>query len=265
MKKCSPERKAGYGQWLSGALIACALAWSTNALAQSPDTASGPMPDVPQPQNAAPQVGSTTGQDGQNGQRPGQTKRILGIIPNFRAVSTDEKLPAQTVKEKFIETTEESFDYSAIVLPVVIASYNDASNAVPQFGKGAPAFGRYVWHAGVDQTVENYMVGFVVPVLTHEDIRYYTLGRGGFWKRTGYALSRAAITRNDAAKEEFNISEVVGAGASAGLSNLYYPQQQRGFSNTMQQWGTDVGFDALTFVLQEFWPDINRKFFGGKQ
>jgi hypothetical protein len=29
-----------------------------------------------------------------------QTKRILGVIPNFRAVSTDQKLPAQSVKEK---------------------------------------------------------------------------------------------------------------------------------------------------------------------
>jgi hypothetical protein len=36
-----------------------------------------------------------------------------------------------------------------------------------------------------------------VPTLTHEDIRYYTLGKGGFCKRTGYALSRAVVTRSD--------------------------------------------------------------------
>ena len=53
-----------------------------------------------------------------------QTKRILGIIPNFRAVSTDEKLPAQSVKEKFVTTTEDSFDYSSAVIPIVLAGYS---------------------------------------------------------------------------------------------------------------------------------------------
>jgi hypothetical protein len=227
--------------------------------------AQGPadLPDAPQPvpQESAQAQTSQAANDAQLK----QTKRILGIIPNFRAVNADEKLPPQTVKEKFMDTTHDSFDYSSILLPVLIAGYSQADDATPEFGQGAKGFGRYLWHAGADQTIENYMVGFVVPVATHEDIRYYTLGRGGFWKRTGYALSRAAITRNDAAKEEFNVSEIVGAGAAAGLSNLYYPEAKRGLSNTMQQWGTDVGFDAMTFVLQEFWPDINQKLFHGKQ
>src|SRR5580693_6678737 len=34
-----------------------------------------------------------------------QTKRILGVIPNFRSVSTSDVLPAQTVKEKFLTAT----------------------------------------------------------------------------------------------------------------------------------------------------------------
>jgi hypothetical protein len=242
-------------------VLAALLLSAAGASAQESAT----LPDAPQAdlQQGAQQQSAPTQSPG--GAAPQQTKRILGIIPNFRAVTADEKLPPLTVKEKFMDTTHDSFDYSSILLPVLIAGYSQADNATPEFGHGAPAFGRYLWHAGVDQTVENYMVGFVVPVMTHEDIRYYTLGRGGFWKRTGYALSRAAITRNDAAKEEFNVSEIVGAGAAAGLSNLYYPEQKRGLSNTMQQWGTDVGFDAMTFVLQEFWPDINQKFFHGKQ
>ena len=56
-----------------------------------------------------------------------------------------------------------------------------------------------------------------------------------------------------------------GAGAAAGLSNLYYPSRERTFSNTGQQWGLDVGIDAFTFAVKEFWPDINQKLFHGKQ
>jgi len=193
-----------------------------------------------------------------------QTSRILGIIPNFRAVSTTEHLPAQSVHEKFITATQDSFDYSALFVPTVLAAANLARKATPEFGTGAGAYGQYWWHGALDQTTENYMVEFVVPVLTHQDTRYYTLGRGGFWKRSGYALSRAAVTRSDDGNETFNASEVVGAGMSAGLSNAYYPAAERTAGNTMSQWGLNVGIDAGTFWFKEFWPDINRKLFGGK-
>jgi hypothetical protein len=196
--------------------------------------------------------------------RPQQTSRILGIIPNFRAVSTTEHLPAQTVHEKFITATQDSLDYSALFIPTIVAAANLARKSTPEFGTGASGYGQYWWHVAVDQTSENYWVEFVVPVLTHQDTRYYTLGRGGFFKRTGYALSRAAVTRTDAGNETFNTSEVVGAGAAAGLSNAYYPASERTVGNTMGQWGLNVGIDAGTFWFKEFWPDINRKFFGGK-
>jgi hypothetical protein len=210
------------------------------------------LPDAPQASQA-----SASADQGQ------QTKRILGIIPNFRAVSANVHLPPQSVKEKFITASQDSFDYSSLFFPAVIAAYSQATNATPEFHQGAAAYGRYFWHAFVDQTSENYFVEFIVPSITHEDIRYYTLGSGGFWKRTGYSLSRAVITRNDAGHDTFNISEVVGAGAAAGISNLYYPQSERTFGNTASKWGLNVGIDAGTFVFKEFWPDINHAIFHG--
>ena len=169
------------------------------------------------------------------------------------------------MKEKFTTATEDSFDYSAIFIPALLAGYSLETNATPEFGHGGLGYGRYLWHSTVDQTSENYMVEFVVPALTHEDTRYYTLGHGGFLKRTGYALSRAVITRNDAGREVFNASEVIGAGASAGLSTLYYPVRERSFGNTGTEWGIDVAVDALSFEAKEFWPNINRWLFHGKQ
>jgi hypothetical protein len=192
-----------------------------------------------------------------------QTKRILGIIPNFRAINADVKLPPQTVKEKFSDATQDSFDYSSIFIPGMLAVFSMGTDADPEFHQGAAGYARYFWHAAVDQTSENYMVEFVVPVITREDTRYYTLGRGGFFKRTGYAMSRAVITRSDSGKEVFNASEVVGAGASSGLSSLYYPTRERSLKNTGTEWGIDVGIDAASFVAREFWPDINHWLFHG--
>jgi hypothetical protein len=238
--------------------VAPAAASAPGAEAQAPAApAESSSANTPAPQNQPPQ--SVTEDSGGK-----QTKRILGIVPNFRAVSADEKLPPATVKEKFMDATQDSFDYSSIFFPAVVAGYNMAKDATPEFHQGGAGFARYFWHSAVDQTSENYMVEFIFPTFTHEDARYYTLGHGGFLKRTGYALSRAVVTRTDSGKEAFNISEVVGAGAAAGISNLYYPSASRTLGNTGSQWGLDVGIDAGVFVFREFWPDINRHVFHNK-
>jgi hypothetical protein len=196
-----------------------------------------------------------------------QTKRILGIFPNFRAVSAQTHLPPQSVKEKFVTASEDSFDYSAFVLPAALAGEQEATNDTPEFHHGGVGYGRYLWHSYVDQTSENYFVEFIVPTVTREDTRYYTLGPGGGskLKRTGYALSRVVITRNNDGHDTFNLGEVVGSGAAAGISNLYYPRPERTFSNTADKWGVNVGVDAASFVVREFWPDINHALFHGQQ
>ena len=192
-----------------------------------------------------------------------QTKRIFGIIPNFRSVSANVHLPPQSVKEKFVTASQDCFDYSSVVVPALLAGYNQARNATPEFHQGAAGYGRYFWHSFVDQTSENYFVEFIVPAVAHEDTRYYTLGSGGFLKRSGYAMKHVVVTRNDAGKDVFNAGEVVGSAMSAALSNAYYPQGERTAGNTLGQWGLDIGIDAFTFAFREFWPDINHALFHG--
>jgi hypothetical protein len=193
-----------------------------------------------------------------------QTKRILGIIPNFRSVSVDEKLPPQSVKDKFIESTEDSFDYSAFIFAGLLAGIAQAENSFPEFHQGAAGYGRYYWHTFADQADENYQVEFFFPIALRQDPRYYTLGRGGLVKRAAYSFSRVLITRTDSGRETFNSSEIVGAGAAAGISNFYYPSAERTWTKTGQRWLLNVGLDSVTFVFKEFWPDINSKIFHEK-
>ena len=199
----------------------------------------------------------------QNGQ-PKQTKRILGVIPNFRAVSADEHLPPQSVKQKFIGTTQQSFDYSSVIFAGVLAGVAQAEDSVPQFHQGAAGYARYYWHNFVDQTDENYMVQFILPATLHQDSRYYTLGHGGVVKRAGYAFTRIFITRTDSGGEAFNASEIVGAGAAAGISYLYYPSKEKTWTKTGQRWFLNVGIDGGTYLFQEFWPNINAAVFHQK-
>jgi hypothetical protein len=73
------------------------------------------------------------------------------------------------------------------------------------------------------------------------------------------------ITRTDAGNNTFNASEIIGAGAAAGISTLYYPSHYDTWTKTGQRWLINVGLDGGTFIFKEFWPDINSKIFHQKQ
>jgi hypothetical protein len=193
-----------------------------------------------------------------------QSKRILGIFPNYRAVSADTQLPPLSLKSKFWLATQDSFDYSSFVTAGMLAGISQAKNSTPEFRQGSKGYGRYYWHAVADQAVGNYLTEAIFPAVTREDPRYYTLGHGGFLKRTGYAVSRSLITRTDSGRRTINISEIVGNGACAGMSNLYYPSRERTWTKTGQKWGTQIALDGAFNILKEFWPDANHLVFHGE-
>ena len=228
---------------------------------QQPSTTTdgkSPLPDAPTTKiNPA----NPSNPNDQYGKQP---KRILWVIPNYRAVSANTHLPPLSFKNKFWLATQDTFDYSDFIFVAGLAGISMANKSQPSFKQGAAGYGRYYWHLFVDGAIENYMTEAIVPAATKEDPRYYTMGKGRFIKRTGYAVSRLFITRTDSGKSTFNISEIVGAGAAAGIGNAYYPAQSNPWVKTYQRWGTQVGLDGVFNVLKEFWPDINKAVFRGK-
>jgi hypothetical protein len=216
------------------------------------------LPDDPSVSRTTSNAPSSSTANGQ------QTKRILGIIPNFRSVSVDAQLPPLSTGDKFKLMVQDSFDYSSFIYVAILAGAGQAENSYPEFHQGAAGYGRCYWHSFADTLDGNLMTEAIVPTLTREDPRYYTLGRGGFARRTGYAVARLFVTRTDGGSRSFNVSEIVGNGAAAGIANLYYPSQERTWTKTGQRWVAQVGLDGAANLLKEYWPYLNSKLFRGK-
>jgi hypothetical protein len=185
-----------------------------------------------------------------------QPKRILGIMPNYRAVSAGAIPPPPTPKEAFKIATQNSFDYSAFIFVGITSFLAEATNAHPQLGGGITGFGRYYWRGFLDKADGNYLVTFALPTVFHQDERYYAMGTGGIWKRGIYAASRILITPDYHGHNSFNASEVFGRGISQAVSAAYYPSQDHTASALAVKYGWAMGRDALTNVFREFWPDI---------
>ena len=191
---------------------------------------------------------------------PPQPKRILGMMPNYRAVSAGVIPPPPTSREAFGIATENSFDYSAFVFVGITSLLAEGDEAHPELHQGIRGFWAYSWRGFLDKTDGNYWVDWAMPTVLHEDERYFAKGEGGIWGRGFYSASRVLITPNYHGKNTFNTAEILGRGASEAISLTYYPSQDQNASSFMQKYAYAVGRDALTNVFREFWPDVAAHF-----
>ena len=169
-------------------------------------------------------------------------------------------VPPLTVGQKFKVVARGSFDPIEIPWYAFVSGIGQAQNSEPAYGQGAEAYGKRFATSFADGTIENFMTGAILPSILHQDPRFYEKGTGPFWHRTGYAVSRIFVTRSDSGKAQFNFSEIVGSAISAGISTYaYHPQDDRKVPNACSVWATQVGYDTITIVVKEFWPDIRRK------
>jgi len=113
-----------------------------------------------------------------------QTPRIMGVLPNFTAVDSNTQLPRLTTHQKFVVAMHDSVDYSSFLLVAGLAGKGLYSNSIPALGSGAAGFGRYYWREFTDQVSGTFFTEAIFPTFSHEDPRYYTLGKNGFFRRT---------------------------------------------------------------------------------
>jgi hypothetical protein len=186
--------------------------------------------------------------------------RLFFALPNFLTLENADQVPPLTTKQKFAVVTRSSFDYIQVPWYAFLAGVSQAENSEPGYGQGAAGYGKRFGSAAADGTIENYWTSAILPSIFHQDPRFFQSGKGGFWRRTGYAMSRIVVTRSDSGGSQFNVSEVLGSAIAASISTYsYHPHADKTLSNTASVWGSQIGYDTVTIVLKEFWPDIRRK------
>jgi hypothetical protein len=186
--------------------------------------------------------------------------RLFFTLPNFLTVENAGQIPPLTAGQKFKIVARSSFDYVEFPWYAFLAGISQAYNSEPGYGQGAAGYGKRYGAAFADGTIENFWTSAILPSLLRQDPRFYQLGKGSFWHRTGYAVSRIFVIRSDSGNNQFNASEIFGSAIAAGISTYsYHPQSDRTLSNTASVWGTQIGYDMFTLVAKEFWPDIRRK------
>lgn len=250
--KCSSR----YARYVNYSLIAIVLAATIGRsleAQQSRDQTSpaqsaqpGQLPPQEQPGVKAP------------GKTPeGEDKRIFGVLPNYRTAEKKAEYQPITASRKLKIATKDSFDYPLFLLAAAYAGLYQLDDSHPEFGQGAAGYFRRLGTSYADQVIGNYLTEGFLPVVFREDPRYFRMAEGSKKSRTVYALTRIFVTHTDSGKTSFNFAEVIGNGMAAGIGLSYYPDS-RNAPDFLQNWGVQLGTDATSQVLKEFWPDVKR-------
>jgi len=187
-------------------------------------------------------------------------KRVFGILPNYRTVQDTGSVEPISAREKMRIAAKDTFDYPVWVTAAGFAGLYQMQNQNPSFGQGTKGYFRRYGTSLADQMVANMLAEGAFPVLLHEDPRYFRRGTGSKRSRVWYSATRIFVTRMDTGGHGVNLSELLGNSIAVGISNAYYPDT-RDLSDNLQKLGIQLGTDAFSNVLKEFWPDIKHKYF----
>ncbi len=200
-------------------------------------------------------------------------QRMAGVVPNFNAVLGGNALPLSP-GQKMRAAFRSAIDPYQFGLALITAGYGQATDSHSSidnpsgnhhgYPQGWAGYGCRYGANYVDQFNGTIIGNGVLPVLLHQDARYFRMGKGSFAKRFFYSLSTTVVAHGDNGKLQPNYSNVLGNLVSGGISNLYYPRSERGFALTVEQGLTVTAEGSFGALLIEFYPDI-RKHIHGKR
>jgi hypothetical protein len=227
------------------AVIVLVVFCSIALQAQHSQPAAAPLPKSP---------------DEQEIEKREQSQRVLGVIPNFGTTNRRDAPPLPP-KAKFRLFYKSAFDPVELSVVGLQAGLSQANDEFPEYGQGAAGFGKRYGSTLADEVSSSFFSNYFYPILFKEDPRYFRRGTGSIKRRFAYALYQEISCRTDKGGRSFAFNNVLGAFSSGGLSNLYYPQAERGFGLTMSRSAIAIGYGTLGGLVDEFYPGINHWLF----
>lgn len=180
-----------------------------------------------------------------------EKQRVLGVIPNFYSSYIWNAAP-MSPKQKFGLALRSSIDPVTFVVAAGTAGVEQWHKTFPGYGTGAEGYFKRFGAAYADYTIYTMIADAALPSLFKQDPRYFYMGSGTATSRAKYAISRTFVTRNDNGRSEVNWSHLLGAFATAGVSNVYHAPQDRTASLTMRNAAIIIGGSVATNLIREF-------------
>jgi len=241
--------------------FALLLGWVLVAAApcfpQSSSPAPQRTPNASAPASQSPSSTNKTEQE-QEIEKKEQSQRALGVVPLF-LVTNRRDPPPLSPRQKFHLFAKQAFDPIELTVTAAQAGLSQAEDEFPAYGQGTSGYAKRYGAALGDEVSSGFWTNFLYPTLFKEDPRYFRVGAGGFKHRLLWSVRQEFVCHTDKGGRSFSFANVLGPFTAGGISNIYYPKDDRGFELTMSRAGISLGYAMLGGLFEEFWPDIHDK------
>jgi Carboxypeptidase regulatory-like domain len=184
-----------------------------------------------------------------------EKQRIFGFLPDFYTSYLWTATP-MTPKLKFQLGYRSVIDPVTFLVAAGLAGVEQHHNTFPGYGQGAEGYAKRFGAAYADTVSTRIFSRAIFPTLLHQDPRYFYRGSGSVGSRMLYAIEAAVVTRGDNGQLQPNYSQMAGAFAASGLSNVYRAPGDRQLGLTLRNGLIIMGTAAAENVLREF---VSRK------
>jgi hypothetical protein len=179
-----------------------------------------------------------------------EKQRIFGFIPNFY-VAYDSNAEPLSTKRKFELAFKVSADPVTFAGIALVSASRQAANT-PKYGQGWGPYGERFGSTYADGFSDILIGGAILPSLLHQDPRYFYQGSGTTSSRFRHAMFSPFVAKGDNGKWQPNYSSLGGDLASSSLSNLYYPQVNRGAGLVFGNFAIGTAERIAANIAQEF-------------
>jgi hypothetical protein len=183
--------------------------------------------------------------------RDEEKQRVLGFIPNFYVSYIPNAAPLNT-RQKFELAWKSTLDPVTFAITGGIAGIQQANDQFSGYGQGAQGYAKRYGASYADLVTNTFIAGAILPSLLKQDPRYFYKGTGSKRSRFLYAIANSVICKGDNGHWQANYSAIIGGLAAGGISNLYYPSNDRGAGLTFENEAVGIGASAAANLLQEF-------------
>ena len=153
---------------------------------------------------------------------------------------------------------ESTYSPTAIVGIALYSGILQEADVPEEWGQGAGAYGKRFGSTLAWSGIHS-VLAFGLDSTLHQDPRYFRSGEKGLWRRSGHALRGTLLTRTDTGDETFSTWRIGSAYGAAFLSNQWYPDRLNTVRLGFLEGSATLGFDFLSNLGLEFWPDIKKK------
>jgi hypothetical protein len=149
-------------------------------------------------------------------------QRALGVFPNYYVTYENHPAPL-SAKQKLHLGLRTILDPTTFALAAVTAGIQQEMNSYYQYGQGAGGFAKRYGATYATSANSILITEVLANSVLHQDPRYFYSGQGTTAERAWYAFRAAFRVKGDNGKWQPPYSDLVGAVASAEISQTYYP------------------------------------------